>query len=214
MRREKYEEKYFALFITALLVFIINSCGGGPSNQNNEYLGEIPSIEKHYFTEIDAKENEMEETTDMDDSFALSKEIKLIKKELKTEVKKYASANPLNKSLPFQALDGLPYTVNEVTINKAQAGNLNIKFTITINEDMKNKYGGMEKSLFTYYKAVDSEGKEVPNSVTVATNFKRTPLEAGLEYEVFGSWQSDAVMNREDFAKVVQITKEEYDKKS
>lgn len=150
----------------------------------------------------------------MEDSFALSKELKLLKEERKEKVKAYVEANPLTKPLPVKALDGIPYTIKEVTINKAQAGNLNVKFSITINEDMKNKYGGMEKSLFTYYKAVDSEGKEVPNSVTVATNFKRTPLEAGLEYEVFGSWQSDAVMSREDFAKVVQITKEEYDKKS
>jgi hypothetical protein len=208
------KKSIFSLFIAALFVFMLNSCGGGLGSHNNEYLGEIPSIEKNYYTEIDAKEKEMEESTDMEDSYALSKEIKLLEKELKTKVEKYVSANPLTKPLPFEAMDGMPYTVNEIKVNKAQAGNLNIKFSITINKDMKNKYGGMEKSLFTYYKAVDSEGKDIPNSATVATNFKRTPLKAGLEYEVFGSWQSDATMNMEDFAKVVQITKEEYDKKS
>ena len=208
------KKNILTLFVSSLLAFLLVSCGNEPSNQNNEFLGEIPSIEKYYHTEMEAKEKEMEESTDMEESFALSKEIKLLKKELNTKVEEYAAANPLSKPLPFEALDGMPYTVNKVIVNKAQAGNLNIKFLITINEDMKNKYGGIEKSMFTYYKAVDSEGKEIPNSVTVATNFKRTPLEAGLEYEVFGSWQSDATMNMEDFAKIVQITKEEYDQKS
>jgi hypothetical protein len=29
----------------------------------------------------------------------------------------------------------------------------------------------------------------------------------------FGSWQTKAIINMEDFAKVVEITKEEYEKK-
>ena len=78
---------------------------------------------------------------------------------------------------------------------------------------MKNEYGGIERTLFVYYKAQDSEGNDIENSTTVATNFGRQDLTAGTTYEAFGSWQSKAVKNMEGFAKVVEITKEEYNQK-
>jgi hypothetical protein len=38
-------------------------------------------------------------------------------------------------------------------------------------------------------------------------------MTAGLEYEVFGTWQNKSTKNMEDFAKVVEIDRAEYDKK-
>lgn len=78
---------------------------------------------------------------------------------------------------------------------------------------MENKYGGSVKNLFLYYKAKDSKGNDIPKSTTVPTNFKRAELIAGLEYEVFGTWQNKATKSMEDFAKLIEINREEYDKK-
>ncbi|MCD6180441.1 MAG: hypothetical protein J7K39_11115 [Bacteroidales bacterium] len=201
--------------LSGIMIFIIiflMGCGGGSSSKNNEYLGELPSIEKKYANQIDKKSKEIEECTDMKDAFKLDKEKKLLKEEKKKAIEEYVASHPLIKDLPFQALPNNKYTINKVVVNKATSGNLNIKFLITINEEIKGKYGSTNKNLFIYFKAVDSEGNYIPNSTTVATNFKSVLLTAGTEYEAFGSWQNKATRNMEDFAKIVEITREEYDK--
>lgn len=202
-------------FITAFAISIaLVSCGGGgASMKTNEFLGELPSLEKKYYSEIKEKEKKAEECTDMEEAFKLSKEAELLEKEKKQKIEEYIAANPLTKPVPFEALEGTRYTINGLVINKAQSGNLNLKLSMKINEDIKNEYGGIEKSLFIYYKAVDSRGIDIPDSKTVATNFKRIKLTTGTDYEAFGSWKSSEIMKMEDFAKVVEITKEEYDKK-
>ncbi len=194
-------------------MFLLSNCGNMSSNKNNEYLGQLPSLEKEYAEKISEKEKALKESTDFEDSFKLSKELKILKDERKTKITEYAEANPLTKELPYEPLSGTAYSSKNVVVNKASAGNLNIKIALKINQDIKNKYGGLEKSLFVYYKAVDSKGNDIPKSKTVATNFSREPLVAGLDYEVSGSWTSKAIQNMDDFAKVVEITKEEYSKR-
>lgn len=210
-------KKVRLLPISLLMIAVwLYSCGGSGSGAlvNNEFLGEYPSLEKQYVEKIEAKEQAIKESTDMDESFKLTKELELLKDEREQKVEEHVAANPLEgKELPFEALDGTAYTIKKVSVNKASSGNLNIKFDVTINEDIKSKYGNITKSLFIYYKAVDAQGNDIPNTTTVATNFKSEKMVAGLEYEVFGSWQTKAIINLENFAKVVEVTKEEYDNK-
>ncbi len=174
----------FLAFITFL--FFLNSCGSESSSVDNEFLGKLPSLEKQYYNEMQEKEKEIKECTDMEDSFTLTKELKLLKEELKNNIDEYLTANPITSSLPFQGLSGTQYTIKDVKVNKASAGNLNIKFLLTINEDMKNKYGGMVKNLFIYFKAQDSKGNDIPKTTTVATNFKHKEMVAGLEFLALG----------------------------
>lgn len=201
----------FFTFITTL--FFLNGCGSESSSVDNEFLGKLPSLEKQYYNEIQEKEKEIKECTDMDDSFTLTKELKLLKEELQGNINEYLTANPITSSLPFQGLSETKYTIKDVKVNKASAGNLNIKFLVTINEDIKNKYGGMVKNLFIYFKAQDSKGNDIPKTTTVATNFKNQELVAGLEYEVFGTWQNKSTRNMEDFAKIIEINRDGYDKR-
>lgn len=202
-------------FISGLMIFTIiflSSCGGGSSTKDNEFLGKLPSIEKNYANQLDEKENEIKECTDMKDAYKLEKEKKLLEEEKKETIAEYVAAHPLNKDLPFQPLPDTKYTIEKVVVNKASSSNLNIKFVITISEDIKGKYGSASKNLFIYFKALDSKGNYIPKSTTVATNFKNIKLVAGTEYEAFGSWQNKATRNMEDFAKIIEITREEYDK--
>ncbi len=200
--------------LATIVVFLLTSCGGGggSTTTTNEYLGKLPALEKKYYEKITEIKQEIKESSDLKGAFELSKKQEALQEERDKKIDEYIASNPLTKPLPFEALSGTPYTIKEVTVNKASAGNLNIKFSVTIDEDMKNKYGGIEKTLFIYYKAVDSQGTDIPDSKTVATNFKRIELKKGVEYEAFGSWQSDEVSKMEDFAKIVEITKEEYNK--
>ena len=205
--------KLFLLGFVVSVFFLIGCGDNGPSTRNNEYLGELPSLEKQYAFKIEEKTKALKENTDLETNFKLAKELELLKEERKTKIAEYATANPITKPLPFEALKGMPYTIKDVTVDKVSAGSLSIKFAIKLNEDIKNRYGGFEKYLFFYYKAVDAQGKEIQKSKTVATSFQRQPLKAGLEYDASGIWQTKAVQNMEDFAKVVEITKDEYSKK-
>lgn len=201
-------------FISGLMIFtmiFLISCGGGSSTKDNEFLGKLPSIEKNYANQLDEKEKEIKECTDMKDAYKLEKEKKLLKEEKKKAIAEYVAAYPLNKDLPFQPLPNSKYTINKVIVNKASSSNLNIKFLITVNEDMKSKYGSIEKTLFIYFNAIDSKGNYISKSTTVATNFKSTKLVAGTEYEAFGSWQNKATRNMEDFAKIVEVTREKWE---
>ena len=200
-------------FISGLMIFTIIfliGCGGGSSTKENEFLGKLPSIEKNYANQLDEKEKEIKECTNMENAYKLGKEKKLLKEEKEGAISKYVAAHPLIKDLPFQPLPDTKYTIKKVVVNKASSSNLNIKFLITINEDIKSKYGSVEKILFVYFKAVDSKGNYISKSTTVATNFKSIKLVAGTEYEAFGSWQNKATRNMEDFAKIVEITREEW----
>jgi len=200
------------LLIIAFIVSQLISCGETESNDiSNEFLDKLPSMEKKYYTLIDLKEKEIKKSTDMDESFKLGKELKLLEEEKKEAITEYVAAHPLKKDLPFQPLPDTKYTIKKVVVNKASSSNLNIKFSLTINEDIKGKYGSASKNLFIYFKAIDSKGNYIPKSTTVATNFKSIKLVAGTEYEAFGSWQNKATRNMEDFAEINEVTRDEWE---
>lgn len=200
------------LLIITFVVFQLTSCVETPSNDiSNKYLGKLPSLEKKYSALIDKKEIERKNSTDMEESFKLGKEHQLLAEEKKKVINEYVAAHPLNKDLPIQTLPDTKYTIKKVVVNKASSGNLNIKFLITINEDIKGKYGSLSKNLFIYFKALDSKGNYIHQSTTVATNFKNIKLVAGAEYEAFGSWQNRSTKNMEDFAKIVEVLRKEWE---
>lgn len=207
-------KKVLAVFISVcLLISIHTGCGSEPEMVTNPYLGEIPSLESHYAEKIADKEAEIKANKDLEKAFKLGKELEELQDERKRKIEAYVEANPLIKPLPFQALPDMPYTIIDIKVNRVAAGNLNLKFTMNIDEDLKNQYGSPEKMLFIYFKAVDSRGNDIPNSITVATNARTTPLTAGSVYEAFGTWQSKSLRHMADFAKVVEVTREEYDRR-
>jgi hypothetical protein len=204
--------RFISRFIIVSIILIFG-CSGSTNSPatDNEFLGELPSIEKKYALQLDEKEKKIKECTDMEEAYKLAKEKKLLEEEKDETIAEYVTAHPLIKELPFQPLPGTKYTIKQVVVNKASSSNLNIKFLITINEEMKGKYGSIEKSLFIYFKALDSKDNYIPSSTTVATNFKSIKLVANTEYEAFGSWQNKATRNMEDFAKIVEITREDWE---
>lgn len=200
--------RFISVFmLTPAILF--TSCGDS-SIKENEYFGELPSIVKNYHNEIDEKEEEIDEATDMAKAFKLENEKELLEDEMDEAVDEYVNKNPelLNKELPFQALTDTKYTINKLLIDRISTS-LDIIFFLTVNEDIKNEYGGIEKNLIIYFKAIDAEGKTIPNTTTVATSFNRVELVTGAEYEAKGRLDFEDL---EDFAEIVQITQEEYQK--
>ncbi len=199
------------LKITAIVFLIVYLAGcGGSKTTENEFLGKFPSLEKNFAEKIKAKQDAFDKAHDLNSALKLSKEIEELKEKKKNNIKEYLDANPLVKPLPLVALEGTPYTINQVVVNVASAGNLNIKFDIKIDQDIISQWGNVENTLFVYYKAVDKNGEDIANSKTVATNFGKSQLLAGSTYEAFGSWGAKVIGSLENFAKIVEITKEEY----
>jgi len=205
-----------SLQITAIMLISIlfTNCGGSGSKiKTNEFLGKIPSLEKNYYNKVEAKEKDLKECTDFEKSFKLSKEVDLLKEEWKEKIKEEYKNNPLNKSLPF-VIDFEPnFTINDIKIKEGNKGGMPISFTVTLNEDLKNEYGMYEKFFFIYFSAIDKSGNELEGSKTVAaSSFGAGEMKAGLQFEVNGSWQTKAIINLEEFAKVRVMAKAEYEK--
>ena len=192
----------------AMAVLLLTSCSGGGGVSNNEFLGEFPSMTKNYQQQIDQKEKAVKECTDRDEAFKLGKELNLLKDKSKEKIQEYLDAKQLKGTeLPVNTISGLPYTINKAEINIVKPGKLIVKFTININEDIKTS------PLFVYYKALDSKGNEIPGSKTNAVVLK-DKFKTGTVYEASGGgWYSSVIANLEDFGKIQQITKEEFNKK-
>jgi gamma-glutamyltranspeptidase len=192
-------KKNILILFVVLTIGLLVGCGG---NVQNEFLGEVPSIAKHYDNKIEAKEKAMEDCTDMAEAFKLEKEKKKLKKERSAKIKEYVAANPF-KPLPFEVLPGTAFTVKEAAITKYGS----LRLSLTVDKDIKNKNGGLESRLTIYFKAVDSNGNEIQNTKNAATRFGGKALKAGSECDLSSPWP---MRYMEDFAKLVQITEQEY----
>jgi len=203
--------KFVSLFSLVILVFPIVCCTG-ESGSNNQFLGKFQAIEQKYGKLIEAKNEDAKNSTDMNEAFQLNQEVQQLREERKVKVEEFLKQNPLKgKILPFQPLPGTHYSVDKVEINLASPGNLNLKFSTTINKVVKDKYGSVTRRVTIYFKAVDAAGNEIPNTKTVALNTAMPrKVEVGTKIESYGSWTGSKLAALSDFAKVVEITQEEY----
>jgi hypothetical protein len=200
--------------ITLMMAIFISSCGGsgtGFSSSSNDYLNYLPSIAKKYEMQIEAKKKAIHDNTSIEDAFKLEKELDLLKEEWAAKIKESSISNPVSKALPFDALADAPYTINKISVDHANKSNLAIKFDVTVNQDIKNEYGGFEKTLFVYFLALDKSGNEIPKVISVGVSSNRTELKAGTACNL--SATLSPLANLEDFAKLKMITREEYDQK-
>lgn len=206
--------KKFGVFLSSfMVVFSFVACGGG-STVNNKYLGEYPSMVKNSRSRLAEKEKEVKNCTDFQRAFKLSKEQELLEEEMDKKVEEYLAVHSLEGvALPFKALENPDFEVTKVVVNKAYASSLNLKFSLKVKRDIKSKYGSIKKTLFLYFKAIDKEGNEIAKTKTVAANFKRIQMKAGIECEVFGTWKGSKIMLLENFAEVMQISEKEYKQK-
>lgn len=200
----KSKLNYALVFIT--LIFL-SSCGGSQL-KNNKYLGELPSMAAKFDKKLDALEKEMKETTDMEEAFKLDKEYKQLKEKAKDELKLYVESFEF-PPIPFTDLESNPFTIEDLQVNNTSKSRVNLKGKVKIEEDLKNKYGGFEKSFFAYIKAVDANGEMLGKpTVMVSDMGNRDPFTAGSEVEIFGS--IGPLSQFESFDQIVFISKEEY----
>ena len=84
--------------------------------------------------------------------------------------------------------------------------NLHLKIIKDITPD--------NKDLWIYYVAVDKDGKTIQGSKaqSLMNRMLEKEIKAGTEVEAHGSWNTEAISNMEDFAKIRFVTKDEFDK--
>jgi hypothetical protein len=197
--------------ISLSIIFLLTNCGGGTST--NEYLGKLPGIAKKYNEKIDKKEKELKECTDMGKAFKLDNEVKSLEDEADKAIEEYLVNNPLI-ALPFEQKADYPFTIQEVSVNTKYSSSISRLKLITkvkIDQDIKSKYGGFEKTIFAYVIAVDKEGNSLIKRPGVfSSGFGKQEFKKGMEVELSGS--IDGVMNLGKFDKFEFISREEYNK--
>jgi len=128
--------------------------------------------------------------------------------EMEQEIDDYLNKNPIKEPLPFEPLHETLYTIGEIAVAKTQANSLKLDFPISIDEDIEGTH-----RLTLYFKALDQEGNDIEDSKSVAGGMGRPSLKAGSTFVVSGYWQNKTLRNMADFAKIVEISREEYNKK-
>lgn len=197
--------------VVLLLVCCGDGSGGGSSS--NQYLGKLPGIAKNYVDRIDGLKKDLEESTDMEESFSLSKEIKLLKKEANKAIEEYVANNPIT-NIPFEQKVDYKFTIKEVSVHPTYSSStsyLHLIAKLKVDEDIKNEYGGFERTIFAYVIAVDKEGNSLLKKPGVfASGFKSQNYTKGMDSEL-GGGISD-LNNLVNFEKLVFVSKAEYDK--
>ena len=203
-------KKYAFIAISTLVVFLLTSCGGGLTTSQNEFLGEIPSLQKYYHAKVDEKNKELKACTDINKAFKLDKEEQLLEQEWETKIAESMKANPLTAGLPFEPAKDQLLSVSKVTVSLVNRHGFQIKLALKPEKDIKFEY----KDLWVYYIALDKAGKEIPGTKlqSLITRELGKDIIAGTEVETTGCWTIAALSNMEDFAKIRFITKDEYDK--
>jgi hypothetical protein len=198
------------LLMATVSALILTSCGGGMKTSKNEFLGEIPSIQKYYHAKVDEKSKELKACTDINKAFKLDKEEQQLEQEWETKIADCMKANPLTAGLPFDQPKDRLFPVTKVAVSLVNRHGFQIKLSIKFDKDIKFEY----KDFCLYYVAVGKDGKDIPGTKlqSFINQGQMQDIKAGTESEATGCWTIAALSNMEDFAKIRFVSKDEFDK--
>jgi len=213
--------KQKSLFVCLLFIaFILSGCNTNPGSSSgkdyskNEFLGEVPSINKEFKQKIDEKIVEIKECTDLDKSIKLREEFEQLKA-TRDELIEKSFAECLLKPVPFEPIENVPYTINGIKISKASDGiSLKVTFTVKTTEAV-TEYAKKEiiSYLYAWYSPIDNKGNVIANKKYLARNERFVDLRPDMEIELVSTWSIGLLDDMGDFAKIRLITKEEYEAK-
>jgi hypothetical protein len=198
------------LLMATVSVLLMTSCGGGMKSSKNEFLGEIPSIQKYYHARVDEKSKELKACTDINKAFKLDKEEQQLEQEWETKIADCMKANPLTAGLPFDQPKDRLFPVTKIAVSLVNRHGFQIKLSIKFDKDIKFEY----MDLCLYYVAVGKDGKDIPGTKlqSFINQGQMQDIKAGTETEATGCWTINALNNMEDFAKIRFVSKDEFDK--
>lgn len=204
-----------SVLVVTFIVFLIgceNASAGG--NTKNEYLGEYPSLLKSYSAKMEKMEADIKSkkaAKDVDALLKLAKEKKELEKEFKTKIDEYVKSYKFSKPIQLQAAADSSLKINGVKVKAATSDALSFEIDAVLNKDIKTEYGGFERILVVYFKAVDAKGNAIPKSYTNASK-TNTDMQTGTAINLTVAWNNERAQNFENFAKLIQVTEAEYNK--
>ncbi|MBI9064356.1 MAG: hypothetical protein JEZ14_20390 [Marinilabiliaceae bacterium] len=198
--------KTLKCLLIVIPVIVLHACSGGVATKNNEFLGEIPALNKGYLLKMEAKEKAIEQCTDLEVAFKLEKEKKLLQKEHANRMEQYICSSSLcGQKVPYQSIEHDLFSTQGVVLDTIySSGNVQFLFTLKAKDGIKSH----RCTPFIYFKATDKEGNSIVNATSVATPY-RINIEPGLEFTAKGILEAYTL---EDFAKIIEITEDEYKK--
>lgn len=186
---------YGRFLLPGLWLLLMVACGG--EYKQNKYLGRIPSIEKKYHAMIMELVEGVEQTGDLAATLPLIQRFDQIEQNWDAAINQEVRINPFDKPIPVEAPGGLPIEVHDAVVEHVVRGNLVLKFRVTILEPIP-----ANRSLFLVYEALDSKGRALPNTITVANNFDQADKEAGAPWELFGYWETPSIIELENLDRI------------
>ena len=203
-----------------LLSLLFVQCGSNGSHRTiNEYLGAVPSIEKEYAVQWQELETKRRATTTREESGRIREQLESLSAQWAESIENHLKENPLTRPLPFHVLTGSPYTINEIKVAGATRGRIELVLDVTLTDDILEEnpfaWGGgathrPSTNMRIYFKALDSQGNDIPHSLISATHTGREPLTKGINQKINATWSREAIVNLEDFASIVEVTEQEY----
>lgn len=205
---------FFSVIYITLAAVTLPAQQNQPNNYiYNEYFGNLPSIVKKYEQKLEETENELEKEKLLGNQqgilqVALIK--KAYKKEYKEAVEAYAQSFKFPKPIALKSLQNSRYMISLPTVLTATSDAMQLTFTVLMLADIKTEYGTYERALLLYFKAIDKEGKDIPNSYCLGSELNND-MKAGAKFDLKLAWRNSSFKNFENFAKLVQVSKEEYE---
>jgi len=191
------------------ILFIIAACNNTSEIEsyiNNPFFGDYPSTNRHFDKIITQKEAAYNKAKGRKAKKILE-EIKALRQKKADAIEAFVAAQPQKTLLPFERLDNTPYNITNVFVEQFSHGAVRLQFDMVITEDIPDIL-----YLITYYKAIDNNGNTIPYSKIAATKNARHVFDAGSTYTAYGVWAvPETIYDLEYFAKVVEITKDEFD---
>lgn len=224
-----------SFFTTAILAVGIAACvmlnpgcskdaSTGETGGSSGILKDFPAKERSWFEKAQAKRAEFEAAKpDAQKMAKLSEEVVALEKQWEAAMQEHVDRIGLKGvSVPFEGLSGRPYSVKQVTIDRAGKSYLAFRIDMALDEPLpdvkagqldwlKPNMRGTEYNLSLHFKAVDSKGNEIPGTrkALMPPPIKKD-VQAGKTFGVTTSLGTQQIIQMGDLAKIVEITSEEY----
>lgn len=196
-------KSYFCLIAFCVLV----SCQGIHHPKSNPYLGEIPILLSRYRQLCEQKETEALQSGDLARLARLEDELSSFEEQSNQKIVEMIKDTAHIRRIPVVNLPERPYLIRSAIISDGSTRKLKLKFKVDLLQDSADK---LKNPFLIYYKAVDAQGMEIPDSKSMAVNTYRDSLQVGKAYELFGHWEASTVMRMYDLYAIIEISEREF----
>jgi hypothetical protein len=199
--------KITLVFLAATLIFAVSSCGKKVAN--NKYLGSLPGLSFNYNEQMQELEQDIKENTDLEKAFKLDKELELLEEEANNELQSIFKESNI-EPLPFEYKGDDRFSVQELRLTDAFHDGMRLEATINIDKEMKNKYGGGERHVFTYIRFYDQDNNPIDGWAVLGFSLPyKEEFKPGETYILKGSY--NGLSRLTNFSKAVFHLRDEYE---